>query len=301
MSSPQRPLGYGSLDGSTNSPILNVGSGFESEALLAFDNDVSHSEGRRGRPSWLRAGIMVTIAASALAVAVAASRLTSYAIVRGGEHAIDTERSGSLSALSERQQQRPPQVASAVGVLIGNTKNNSPTIIDESTGDTVLLSKSEAESYPLADEGPRVSGAQTPSMGELTFIAQNEYTMRGDIVGTGYPWLRGEILVEPYRDTFLEVVSRRNGMTYTWTIFETGSKQAVLGEYEGEEVMVKFGQSPLYTVVLTEASSIDGKVVREEEVDVFCKYVRREVRSLFMEERKEVFDAMKVQSVLLLY
>ena len=58
----------------------------------------------------------------------------------------------------------------------------------------------------------RVGGnLQVQSLSDLAFIASNAYTRRGDKIGLGYPWLEGRILVEPYRDTMLEVISREHG------------------------------------------------------------------------------------------
>ena len=81
-----------------------------------------------------------------------------------------------------------------------------------------------------------------------------------------------------------------------------------LGEYVGEVVNVMFLKEPMYTVVLQERDGSGGAdaaavaggavaggvVIRSTSVDVFCKYVRREIRSLFDDERDEMFDAMKV-------
>lgn len=80
--------------------------------------------------------------------------------------------------------------------------------------------------------------------------------------------------------------------------------------YTGEAVEVMFERAPKYMVVLEERNSdgageggVDvtndgdaggGEIVRSTSVEIFCKYVRREIRSLFDDERDQMFDAMKV-------
>lgn len=135
--------------------------------------------------------------------------------------------------------------------------------------------------------------ATTDNLGELSFVASNEYTRRGDVIGTGYPWLEGNILVEPHRQTTLEVVEPVEDMIYFWNIVETKEPATRLGDYTGTMVEVTFHLSPQYRVELIEKRS-DGTVSRWTAVDVFCKYVRREIRGLFDSERDEMFDAMKV-------
>eukprot|EP00903_Cladosiphon_okamuranus_P011690 g10995.t1 len=148
----------------------------------------------------------------------------------------------------------------------------------------------------------------------LSFVASNEYTRRGDVVGRGYPWLQDRILVEPFRRTTLAVVSPKEGMVYSWRITATDpeidAQEGMQIAYTGQAVEVVFERAPKYTVVVEERSGdgagedgVDvtndggaggGTVVRSTNVEVFCKYVRREIRSLFDEERDQMFDAMKV-------
>lgn len=158
-----------------------------------------------------------------------------------------------------------------------------------------------------AAAAPATTGQSAPteawatSTGGLSFVALNEYTRRGDVVGQGYPWLEGRVLVEPYRETSLEVVSPQKGMLYSWKVEENDledDETRVIGEFEGETVNVVFLKAPTYTVTLFETNSSDGmqaEEVRRTEVEVVCRYVRREIRSLFDDERNDMFDAMKVR------
>eukprot|EP00752_Nemacystus_decipiens_P012221 g10835.t1 len=172
-------------------------------------------------------------------------------------------------------------------------------------------------------DAPQVTGtpgasAVGSSDGEehLSFVASNEYTRRGDVIGRGYPWLQDRILVEPFRKTTLAVVGPREGMVYSWRITATDEEidvqEGMQIAYSGPAVEVVFERAPKYTVVLEErdGEGVEGQeedggvvergdvgseeVVRTTSVEVFCKYVRREIRSLFDDERDQMFDAMKV-------
>ncbi|CAM9515381.1 unnamed protein product [Scytosiphon promiscuus] len=102
-------------------------------------------------------------------------------------------------------------------------------------------------------------------------------------------------------------------MSYSWTVSALSPEVTVIDEvpmyYSGPSVDVVFERSPMYSIVLEErvaagaagaAAAGDGgeggseEIVRSSEVQIFCKYVRREIRSLFDEERDQMFDAMKV-------
>lgn len=150
---------------------------------------------------------------------------------------------------------------------------------------------------------PRVADAGGASS-ELAFVALNDYTRRGDVVGSGYPWLQGKVLVEPHRATSLEVMSPLDGMSYSWEVYQNDGEagRSLVAEYVGEVVEVVFANAPQYTIVLREYAETAGTgvvVSRVCESEVFCRYVRREIRSLFDDERNEMFDVMKVCTVLL--
>lgn len=152
--------------------------------------------------------------------------------------------------------------------------------------------KPTASSTPHASRGPQLT-ADAP-LTELVFVAFNEYTRQGEVLGVGYPWLEGRILVEPYRQTTLDVVNPLDGMTYDWTIVEQDNPAVSLGAFTGPSVEVVFKTALEYTVTVVEKKP-DGTTSRITGTNVISKYVRREIRSLSDAERNEVFDAMKVR------
>lgn len=88
----------------------------------------------------------------------------------------------------------------AVVAALGLLRSSSPTSSAAPPGGNHLIDPS-AESNLAQDtayrvDTPRVSGdtsAAAAAAGageeELAFVASNEYTRRGDVVGLGYPWL----------------------------------------------------------------------------------------------------------------
>ncbi|CBJ33496.1 tyrosinase [Ectocarpus siliculosus] len=94
-------------------------------------------------------------------------------------------------------------------------------------------------------------------------------------------------------------------MVYSWTVrpvTEVEEQDETPAEYGGPSVDVVFERAPKYQVVLEERASGTGggdtgeeaPLIRSSDVEVFSKYVRREIRSLFDDERDQMFDAMKV-------
>lgn len=258
-------------------------------------------------PFWCRSGIAAVAAIMVLSAVFAASNLA------------------RLPSQTAPPQQQPPLSAAAATtriefVTVSNsdvgTVSNSRTVhkIDISHGEhpsspTALrpgddkdkLDAEQQQQQPEVVMGNNGKTRAAPGFnfgkGELTFVALNDYTRRGDVVGVGYPWLEGRILVEPHRNTSLEVVDPVEGMHYYWSILETHNAEESLGEFKGHAVEVQFKIAPQYKVVLQETRAEDQGLSRTVTVDVYCKYVRRELRSLLPEEREEMFDAMKVRGV----
>lgn len=123
------------------------------------EGDIPSSSGpssRRQQWPWVRLGI-VSIAVAASVGLLSASRLSSYTAPIAGDHLIDPASGGGSQNLAQN------------------------TVATAATSD---------------EDEPHVSGSTTAAAGgdsgedKLSFIASNEYTRRGDIIGLGYPWLQ---------------------------------------------------------------------------------------------------------------
>lgn len=189
-----------------------------------------------------------------------------------------------------------PVAASSAATTTTNLKEQ-PRLSSVVPAEAASAGDEEGDAAVVAAAAAIAAAAAVAATEGLTFTATNAYNRRGDSIGVGYCWLKGEILVEPFRTTSLKVESPIEGATYSWTVVDSTSLRSITqGDLEGSTVDVLFGSAPLYTVVLLE-KRVDGTLSRSLALEVFCKYVRREIRSLFDDERDEMFDAMKVWCV----
>lgn len=251
---------------------------------LLVDVDVPSSAGW----SWWRAGLVTAAIATVLSATVGMIHFASYT---GTEQPLG----GSFSeGFAEK--------ATGTSVKAAAVRDDADLVHSVRQETTTATATTLVRNAPQVQQTAEEHGQHLPAAAkeeyaeELAFTASNAYNRRGDSIGVGYPWLEGKHLVEPYRATALDVVSPVQGMTYAWNVLVAASLDKSLGEFEGESVEVMFENAPEYTVVLLEKRA-DGALARSLSLNVFCKYVRREIRSLFDGERNEMFDAMKVTSL----
>ena len=245
----------------------------------------------RGCWSWWRAGLVVAASATAFSATVG---IVHYASFAGTERPLAGPVSTVLSETRGQSVKVAPQAATAAVV-------ETPGIAGRGTNEQNKDGAASEQRVKANERRQAVSpvvgvNEDDKPTGELTFTAMNEYNRRGDLIGKGYLWLAGHHLVEPYRATTLAVESPVDEMTYTWDVIETRNTAKGLGQFEGTSVEVIFEAAPEYTIVLLEKRA-DGTLSRSLVTNVYCKYVRREIRSLFDDERNEMFDAMKVRGV----
>ena len=110
----------------------------------------------------------------------------------------------------------------------------------------------------------------------LELETRNEY---GPQAGAAYPWLRNALLVEPSR---LTVVRVKNPLEYGRVTF------AVTGPRPSHAVAHNASGGPATTLVLDRVGTYDLAVTSaraSRNSIVYCRYVRREIRSLTAEDR----------------
>lgn len=150
-----RGLGYGSVGGAPFGDDDRVLGGGGAGGLSAVESR------RQQQWPWLRVGI-ASIAVVATLGLLSASRLASY-----------------------------PSVSSTAG-------STAYTSVDSSSAAAANLAENTATAAGGREDAPAVSGTATASASsgpggdaqELSFVAENEYTRRGDVIGLGYPWLQ---------------------------------------------------------------------------------------------------------------
>ena len=156
-------------------------------------------------------------------------------------------------------------------------------------------------------------------------ITSNTYTAEHGQPGRGYPWLREGTLVEPHRETWLELSKVADydcdsvfGCSAAWQIDQLTSVESAsssssssafphalaAGDGTGQSVTrlanatagwrvsLVFHALGSYRASVTIAEA-DGRVAEAREVMLTCRYVRRSIRALDAGERGRWFDAFR--------
>lgn len=129
------------------------------------------------------------------------------------------------------------------------------------------------------------SGSLTKS--SLTSIKfYNEYTQNTSYSGI-YNW---ENIVEPYKITYFEVPTFTNMDSFDFVWFLDGWRIA-----EGSKISFTFGApTGVFQTIRVDAVGSSGAVSLSWSMDVMCKYVRREIRSLVEQDRIAFFQAINI-------
>lgn len=304
----RRSPGYGAFDenrsdaGRSHSRALYQGHDIRDEFLVlgTIDEEKAKpsrnaSPSSRGWSSWWRVGLAVAASAAAFSAAMG---IVNYASFSGTEQPLAgpsppdfaKTKANSGKVVARKEGKAAPLTP---GVATDKGFDNAVPEKQQHKGAASLANKNHAKSKEGVQQTSPVVELDGEPNGDLTFTAMNDYNRRGDIIGRGYAWLEGHHLVEPHRATTLAIELPVEGRVYTWDIMETRNIAKAIGQFEGTSVEVTFESAPEYTVILLEKRA-DGTVSRSLTKNVYCKYVRREIRSLFDDERNEMFDAMKV-------
>ncbi|CAM9353897.1 unnamed protein product [Heterosigma akashiwo] len=131
------------------------------------------------------------------------------------------------------------------------------------------------------------SGSGGPS---VTITISNEYPPLEDSVKM-YGW---QHIVEPYRTTTLTFEGANSKYMYTWSIVNAAQPSQQL-EVEGNgnsEVSVVFTEAGRFYDINIEERDTHG-ASQYFKIQVICKYVRREIRTLNQEDRQKYFNALE--------
>jgi len=123
--------------------------------------------------------------------------------------------------------------------------------------------------------------------------ASNAY---GDQTQVNYPWLRNKILVEPSRITTLGASTRNEdavgseSLSFAWKIqYHDDSLVTDEAEFRGlETIEYTFKKIGEYTLSVTATNQLS--TIRTEHA-IACRYVKREIRNLLVEDREAFLDA----------
>jgi len=143
--------------------------------------------------------------------------------------------------------------------------------------------------------------AAAAAAASLSVTASNEYGVFAS--REAYPWLDsptpGSQLVEPYKVTTLAVSAALEDTDafYVWTI-DSSSGAAVEtvrsddpSQLKGASVAVKFTATGIYPLTVTRYDALTGAVTATTTINLVCKYVKRELRTLTEADRDAFLDA----------
>lgn len=132
-----------------------------------------------------------------------------------------------------------------------------------------------------------------PPQAPLAFTALNFYQARDGKPALDYPWLKDVKVIEPHRDTTLNVTTAREGFQYRWHINAVGetAEGNTNTTASGAECVVVLTNLDENIITLEEINS-DGEIARSLQERVMVKYVRREIRTITDDEREELFDSV---------
>jgi hypothetical protein len=110
----------------------------------------------------------------------------------------------------------------------------------------------------------------------------NDYTKQAPYSDM-YPF---ENIVEPYRVTYFKVINPVRGMKYSWYI-DGWHKE------DGQEVPITFTEvTGKVQTVMVNTRRESGEIVGTRTIEVMCKYVRREIRSLLDQVCKSLCECI---------
>ncbi|CAM9130826.1 unnamed protein product [Heterosigma akashiwo] len=140
--------------------------------------------------------------------------------------------------------------------------------------------------------------ADESNSGSLKLEATNKYSKRDGSPVQQYAWLVDNLLAEPYRETTFRVVDYDPTKEYAWEIHdeESGDIEFI---FAGHEFVHTFSKPDVWSdksvVVMeyeTDVETNSRTITNSGSTKLYVRYVRREIRNLFEEDREELLDAM---------
>ena len=154
--------------------------------------------------------------------------------------------------------------------------------------------------------GGRSQAGATPSvnvadgLSPLTVVAKNEYGQ----YDPASLFLYGlDMVVEPFRETTMSVTGGRSPVSlFHWRLAQLSAEgiplkgvDPVIDALGGDQATVILNAPGSVFLLKVEERDIAGKAVASSaEVEVSCRYVRREIRDLTDADREEFLEALKV-------
>lgn len=130
-------------------------------------------------------------------------------------------------------------------------------------------------------------------LGDASIHVSYDYSRRDGPAGVEYPFMHGFDLVEPYREVTMclsGLAKHCESCEFSWEINNQESRE-IHANASTENMKTVFTVLGKYTVnVIVHTSSS----LQTYQSQIICKYVRRELRTLFPEDREAYFESSKV-------
>ena len=155
-----------------------------------------------------------------------------------------------------------------------------------------------ASVHQYSNAVPGNTAAIPPLNDGLTAAALNEYSAL-DLTMLPYPFLKGAILIEPYKETTILIDGMTGGCQLFWKIVNVDDPDVMFHGIEEEgifEFKVSLTKTGKYTLKVEEECTHVHYATMTRILDqtIWVKYVRRELMSLTDEDREEFLDAFRI-------
>ena len=133
------------------------------------------------------------------------------------------------------------------------------------------------------------------SVSNLLFVSSvsDSYGIRNTTNIPPYAFLVDSILVEPYKETIIRLADPIFGCSYVWFFNDTSGFADVNGTSTDGNIAVTLEKAGKYALFVSEKCDdvLDSSSSRRLDMNVWVKYVRRELSSLNEEDRENFLDA----------
>mmetsp|Transcript_30090 Transcript_30090/g.39613 ORF Transcript_30090/g.39613 Transcript_30090/m.39613 type:complete len:636 (+) Transcript_30090:116-2023(+) len=161
---------------------------------------------------------------------------------------------------------------------------------------TVTISRSQKRNVPTDSKMSQFT--VTEDVGRIkhtTLSIQNPYTLRDGIPGQEYPWLKGKLLAEPFKESTFIFEDPLEDHVYEWKIYlPTQELEAILTGHTASYTFESLEDRKVIFTDYTVSSNDQRNVFDRIVMDIKVRYVRREIRALFESDREELLDTMSV-------
>jgi hypothetical protein len=128
-----------------------------------------------------------------------------------------------------------------------------------------------------------------------SIVMRNEYSGKGAVApGSGYPFLANKLLVEPHRVTTFDTVdASRSATSRVWAVSQASNCGVECAQHTYKELVPQHTFTTLGNLDLQLVEVYDDGSTAAITTELYCVYVRRDIRKLSEADRNKYFDIFK--------